>query len=119
MTAYRELVQRAWPVFREAARMRRTISYSELAGLPPVHGLYATMIPLIVYAILGPSRILVLKHPPVRTGNCTTVPMLPSPTFDRNLQLRSGSRAAPIGQALVPMLYRNGVGGPGRRPLGA
>ncbi|HYJ12625.1 MAG TPA: sulfate permease, partial [Thermomicrobiales bacterium] len=36
------------------------IAYSELAGLPPVHGLYATMIPLIVYAILGPSRILVL-----------------------------------------------------------
>ena len=27
-----ELVRRAWPVFREAARMRRTISYSELAG---------------------------------------------------------------------------------------
>ncbi len=36
------------------------MAYAELAGLPPVHGLYATMIPLIVYAILGPSRILVL-----------------------------------------------------------
>jgi high affinity sulfate transporter 1 len=36
------------------------IAYSQLAGLPPVHGLYATMIPLIAYAILGPSRILVL-----------------------------------------------------------
>jgi len=39
MTAYQELVRRAWPVFREAARMRRTISYSELAGRagPPLH----------------------------------------------------------------------------------
>jgi len=36
------------------------IAYSQLAGLPPVHGLYATMIPLIAYAILGPSRVLVL-----------------------------------------------------------
>src|SRR3954447_1102874 len=39
MTTYRELVRRARPVFREAARMRRTISYSELAGRagPPLH----------------------------------------------------------------------------------
>jgi high affinity sulfate transporter 1 len=36
------------------------VAYAELAGLPAVHGLYATMVPLIVYAVLGPSRILVL-----------------------------------------------------------
>ncbi len=36
------------------------MAYSRLAGLPPVYGLYATMVPLIAYAILGPSRILVL-----------------------------------------------------------
>ena len=36
------------------------MAYAELAGLPPVHGLYATMVPLLVYALLGPSRILVL-----------------------------------------------------------
>jgi high affinity sulfate transporter 1 len=36
------------------------MAYAELAGLPPVVGLYATMIPLLVYALFGPSRILVL-----------------------------------------------------------
>jgi high affinity sulfate transporter 1 len=36
------------------------VAYAELAGLPPVHGLYATMVPLLIYALVGPSRILVL-----------------------------------------------------------
>jgi high affinity sulfate transporter 1 len=36
------------------------MAYATAAGLPPSTGLYATVIPLIVYAILGPSRILVL-----------------------------------------------------------
>jgi high affinity sulfate transporter 1 len=36
------------------------MAYAELAGLPPVNGLYASMIPLLAYAVLGPSRILVL-----------------------------------------------------------
>lgn len=36
------------------------MAYAELAGLPAVTGLYATMLPLLVYFVLGPSRILVL-----------------------------------------------------------
>src|SRR6476661_5756574 len=36
------------------------MGYAQLAGLPPVTGLYATLIPLVVYFLLGPSRILVL-----------------------------------------------------------
>lgn len=36
------------------------MAYAQLAGLPAVTGLYATMIPLAVYALVGPSRILVL-----------------------------------------------------------
>ncbi len=36
------------------------MAYAKLAGLPAVHGLYATLVPLLAYAILGPSRILVL-----------------------------------------------------------
>ncbi len=32
MTPFNDLLARAWPVFLEAARMRRTLSYSELAG---------------------------------------------------------------------------------------
>jgi Sulfate permease family len=30
------------------------------AGLPPICGLYATSLPLVAYAIFGPSRIMVL-----------------------------------------------------------
>ena len=36
------------------------MGYAEAAGLPPINGLYATIVPLLVYAIVGPSRILVL-----------------------------------------------------------
>src|SRR5262245_22546417 len=36
------------------------MGYAEAAGLPPIYGLYATIVPLSVYAIVGPSRILVL-----------------------------------------------------------
>ena len=36
------------------------MGYAQVAGLPPETGLYATIVPLIAYAIVGPSRILVL-----------------------------------------------------------
>jgi high affinity sulfate transporter 1 len=36
------------------------MAYAELAGLPAVTGLYATMLPLVAYFAFGPSRILVL-----------------------------------------------------------
>ena len=36
------------------------IAYSQLAGLPPVHGLYASLLPLVAYAVLGSSRQLIL-----------------------------------------------------------
>jgi high affinity sulfate transporter 1 len=36
------------------------MGYAEASGLPPIIGLYASIVPLLVYAVLGPSRILVL-----------------------------------------------------------
>jgi high affinity sulfate transporter 1 len=36
------------------------MGYAEASGLPAIYGLYATMVPLVVYALVGPSRILVL-----------------------------------------------------------
>ncbi len=36
------------------------MGYAEASGLPPIVGLYATILPLLAYALLGPSRILVL-----------------------------------------------------------
>ena len=36
------------------------IAYATASGLLGVYGLYATIVPLLVYAAFGPSRILVL-----------------------------------------------------------
>jgi high affinity sulfate transporter 1 len=36
------------------------MAYAQASGLPPITGLYATVIPLLVYAVFGPSRILVM-----------------------------------------------------------
>src|SRR6187551_2899640 len=36
------------------------IAYAVASGVPAIYGLYATIIPLLVYALFGPSKILVL-----------------------------------------------------------
>ena len=36
------------------------IAYAVAAGVPGIYGLYATIVPLLAYALFGPSRILVL-----------------------------------------------------------
>ncbi len=36
------------------------MAYAEASGLPPIVGLYATIVPLLVYALVGPSRMLML-----------------------------------------------------------
>jgi MFS superfamily sulfate permease-like transporter len=36
------------------------IAYAQASGLPGIFGLYATIVPLLAYALFGPNRILVL-----------------------------------------------------------
>ena len=36
------------------------MAYAEAAGLPAVTGLYASIIPLLAYAVFGPSRVLIV-----------------------------------------------------------
>jgi len=36
------------------------IAYAEASGVPGINGLYATIVPLLAYALFGPSRIIVL-----------------------------------------------------------
>src|SRR5690606_1004701 len=37
-----------------------SIANAQLVGLPPQHGLYASILPLVVYALLGTSRQLIV-----------------------------------------------------------
>jgi high affinity sulfate transporter 1 len=43
-----------------AVAMPIAIAYSQLAGVPPAHGLYASILPLVAYALLGSSRQLIM-----------------------------------------------------------
>lgn len=36
------------------------MGYAEASGVPAIHGLYATIVPLVAYSIFGPSRTMVL-----------------------------------------------------------
>jgi high affinity sulfate transporter 1 len=36
------------------------IAYAQASGIPGIYGLYATIVPLLAYALFGPSRILIL-----------------------------------------------------------
>ena len=59
--------QRAWlgtdvaaGVTVGALTIPSALGYAEVAGLPPVYGLYAAMVPMVVFALVGSSRHLVL-----------------------------------------------------------
>ncbi len=61
------IYQRAWlprdlaaGIVLTAVLVPTGMGYAAAAGLPPICGLYASVAPLLVYAVLGPSRILVL-----------------------------------------------------------
>src|SRR4051812_14150235 len=36
------------------------IAYAQASGVPGIYGLYATIVPMLAYALVGPSRIMVL-----------------------------------------------------------
>jgi MFS superfamily sulfate permease-like transporter len=68
------------------------MAYAELAGLPPITGLYTTVVCLVAYALVGPSPILVLG-PDSSLGPMIAATILP---------LAAGSQEAAV--ALAGML---------------
>lgn len=52
------------------------MAYAAAAGLPVLYGLYATIVPLVAYALFGPSRILVLG-PDSALAGMTAATILP------------------------------------------
>lgn len=43
-----------------AALIPAGMAYAEAAGLPAVNGLYASIVPMLFYALFGPSRVLIV-----------------------------------------------------------
>jgi len=64
------------------------IAYSQLAGVPPAHGLYASILPLVAYAFVGSSRQLIMAPD---AATCTIVAATVAPLAgadpDRTLAL--------------------------------
>lgn len=71
------------------------MGYAQASGLPAVAGLYATIVPLLAYALFGPSRVLVLGPDSTLAGVIAAL-ILP-------LALGSGERALALAAALALM----------------
>jgi high affinity sulfate transporter 1 len=78
------------------------MAYAELAGLPPITGLYTSIVCLVAYAMFGPSRILVLG-PDSSLGPmiaATVLPMVAAGDEDRAVAL-GAALAILVGLVLV------------------
>lgn len=76
------------------------MGYAEVAGLPPVTGLYATIVPLLVYALVGPSRILVLG-PDSSLAPIIAAAIIPLAVFDEERIALAGLLSIEVGVVLV------------------
>lgn len=76
------------------------MGYAEVAGLPPVTGLYATIVPLLVYALVGPSRILVLG-PDSSLAPIIAAAIIPLAAFDEERIALAGVLAVEVGVILL------------------
>jgi high affinity sulfate transporter 1 len=75
------------------------MAYAAASGLPPVNGLYASIIPLFVYAVFGPSRILVLG-PDSSLTPLIAAAVLPALATDPSKAVAVGSMLAIVAGAL-------------------
>ncbi|MEP9393146.1 sulfate permease [Gordonia sp. VNK1] len=76
------------------------MGYAEVAGLPPVTGLYATIVPLLVYAFVGPSRILVLG-PDSSLAPIIAAAIIPLAVVDEDRIALAGVLAIEVGLVLL------------------
>ena len=67
-----------------AVALPTAIAYAQLAGFPPVVGLYASILPLVVYALCGTSRQLIV-NPDAAT--CAMIAAIVTPLAAGNAEL--------------------------------
>jgi MFS superfamily sulfate permease-like transporter len=71
------------------------MGHAEASGLPAIYGLYATIVPLVMYAVLGPSRVLVLGP------DSSLAPLI----ADAILPLAAGSEAEAVALAGILAVF--------------
>ena len=71
------------------------IGYALASGVPGIYGLYATIVPLLAYALFGPSRILVLGPDPALAPVILAV-VIPLAGGDRALAVALASMMAVV-----------------------
>ncbi len=79
------------------------MAYAQLAGLPPITGLYTSVVCLVGYAVVGPSRVLVLG-PDSSLGPmilATTVPLLGAGGDPARAVLLASALAVLVGAFMV------------------
>jgi len=67
-----------------AVALPTAIAYAQLAGFPPIVGLYASILPLVVYALFGTSRQLIV-NPDAAT--CAMIAAIVTPMAAGNAEL--------------------------------
>lgn len=75
------------------------MSYAEASGVPAIYGLYATIVPLIIYTLVGTSRILVLG-PDSALAGLIAISILP---------LAAGSSAHAVALAAILSIITGGL----------
>src|SRR5450756_1410579 len=83
------------------------MAYAEAAALPPVTGLYATIVPLLAYAVFGPSRVLVLGP------DSSLAPMIAAAILP--LALARSERARASGRMAAAIMGASEESGPSTR----
>ena len=77
------------------------MAYAELAGLPPITGLYTTVVCLVAYAFVGPSPVLVLG-PDSSLGPMIAATILPLAAGDEQVAIAlAGMLALMVGLVTV------------------
>jgi high affinity sulfate transporter 1 len=75
------------------------IAYAVASGVPGIYGLYATIVPLLAYALFGPSRILVLG-PDSSLAAVIAAVVLPLSAGDPDRAVRLAAMMAVVSGAL-------------------
>ena len=75
------------------------IAYAQASGLPGITGLYATIVPLLAYAVFGPSPILILG-PDAALAAVILSAVVPLSSGDPQRAVRIGGMMALVSGAL-------------------